>query len=117
MQCAEHEQHEQQQGHDPGEADPVEGAWTDGVERSEAAQRGEGNQETGDGEEGRDAIAAVEEDEVACVRQPVPAEPDMLAGKANENVQQDDRKDRKPAQNIDSIESRHGGLAVFFVEH
>ena len=41
----------------------------------------------------------------------------MHAGEANEDVQQDDRKDREPAQNIDSIQPRHGGLAVFFVEH
>jgi hypothetical protein len=41
----------------------------------------------------------------------------MSAGKANPDVQQDNRQDREPAQNIDSIQSRHGRLAIIFVEH
>lgn len=117
MQRAQDGEHEQQQRHDAREADAVEGARPDGIQRAEAAQRGERDQEAGDGEEGRDAVAAVEEDEVACVLRPVPAEPHVDAVKANEDVQQDDREDREPAQDIDPIEPRHSGLAVAFVEH
>ena len=70
-----------------------------------------------DGEEGGHAVAAVLEDEVACVLRPVPAYAHMEARKADKDVQQDDRQDREPAQNIDSIQPRHRGLAISFVEH
>src|ERR1700761_723981 len=52
MQQTQDGEHEQQQGHDARETDAVEGARPDGVERTEAAQRGERDEEAGDSEEG-----------------------------------------------------------------
>lgn len=122
MEEAEDGEDEEQQRSDTGEADAVEEAWAHAGEAAEAPEAGEGDEEAGDGEKDRDAVAAVAEEEVREAFGKGRADVHAVEVEAQPGVEEDDGQDGEATQEVYGFKARGGrgdfaGRGVSHVEH
>ena len=108
VQNSQHRQQQEEWRPSAREANPIEDSRTELAKISKALHGREGNKKAGDGEEDRDSIASIRQEQVVELRRENRPQGKVKKRKAERNMQQNDGQNRKSAQQVDSIEAARG---------
>lgn len=105
MQYAQDSEEPEKRRSDAGKAYAIEGSQRNRLQFAPTTEACGRDEESGDGEENRDPIRPVPHDGLQDLPREMMAQRALLQSKTDVDVEQDDGQNRKPAQDVDSIDA------------